>query len=400
MLKRINLLVVLAFFLVPSSVALADATPPISPGCHASTPAEQQRRRDLGLPAIYQTCPGDTQHLGIGQGFEQFYAQLRTQSPCNRNTCTLSCRTKNTGAQVCGPVATRFNAIGCHPNNRTAIFPTNAHGFAAHITLLRNYCSQRGLCTISRMIATWAPASHAGNQPAVYAATVSRWAQIPVNQVINPNDIDVVGRLAVAMSCFEAGALPYPVEDLKQGLVMAAGGPQVAVPPNVGALLNESLTSPYTPNAYQGNLNGNQFNGNAFQPSPGGGMNPLSPSTMGSQSSAGVGSGTRIPPPAGTQLYSPNTSQPVQGGGISSHIIVWPKTVARGQTLTVAWTSVNIPPNGCKVFFKGAQFAQSNEGSKQYQTISSDTSPLTFTLECKDSTGQLRTLTAASTLQN
>jgi hypothetical protein len=399
MFKRVNLLVALVYLLMPSSVALADATPPISPGCHASTPAEQQRRRDLGLPAIYQTCPGDTQYLGVGQGFEQFYAQLRSQSPCNRNTCTLSCRTKNTGAQVCGPVATRFNSIGCHPNNRTAIFPTVSHGFAAHITLLRNYCGQRGLCTISRMIATWAPASHAGNQPAVYAATVSRWAQIPVNQVINPNDIDVVGRLAVAMSCFEAGSLPYTVEELKQGLVMAAGGPQVPVPPNAGAVLNEALTSPYTPNAYQGNLNGNQFNGNAFQPMPSSGMNPFSPSTMGTQSPPGSAGAPPLSQRPGSQ-YSPNSSQPIVGAGVSANIVIWPKSISRGQAVTVAWTSVNVPPMGCQVLFRGTQFAQANEGSKSYQTGPTDTSPLTFTFECKDASGQTRATSTSAILQN
>jgi hypothetical protein len=199
-----------------------------------------------GLPQAAQVCPADRAILGIGQDFNQWYAQLRSNSPCNKNTCTLSCRTRNIGAQVCGPVATKWNSIGCHPNNKTAIFPSVAYGFAAHIELLRNYCGKQGRCTITSVVNKWAATTD--ERHAAYANFVSRNAGIPTNQVFNPNDVELVGRLALAMACFEAGAMPYSVDELKQGLAMASGGAKVPVPSNLGQLLEESQKGSFAPN--------------------------------------------------------------------------------------------------------------------------------------------------------
>lgn len=212
-------------------------------GCHATTPAELKALQDRGIPASYQTCPSDTQTIGVGQDFDKWYAQLKTVSPCNKNSCALSCRTRNTGAQVCGPTAKRWNSIGCHPNNNTAIFPTAAYGFAAHIELLRRFCGERGRCTIASVINQWST----GNHPE-YINFVSRYSGVPYNQVFNPNDIDLMGRIALTMSCFESGSLPYDVNEMKQGLSMAGGGARVAVPSNVGQLLNESMQGSYSSN--------------------------------------------------------------------------------------------------------------------------------------------------------
>lgn len=212
-------------------------------GCHATTPAELKALQDRGIPASYQTCPSDTQTIGVGQNFDQWYAQLKQVSPCNKNSCALSCRTRNTGAQVCGPTAKRWNSIGCHPNNNTAIFPSVAYGFAAHIELLRRFCGERGRCTIASVIQQWST----GNHPE-YINFVSRYSGVPYNQVFNPNDIDLMGRIALTMSCFESGSLPYSADELKQGLSMASGGARVPVPSNVGQLLNDSLQGSYVSN--------------------------------------------------------------------------------------------------------------------------------------------------------
>lgn len=199
-----------------------------------------------GLPPATQVCPADREILGIGQNFDQWYAKLRSNSPCNKNTCTLSCRTRNTGAQVCGSVATKWNSIGCHSNNNTAIFPSVAYGFAAHIELLRNYCGKQGRCTITSVVNKWAATTD--ERHAAYANFVSRNAGIPTNQVFNPNDVELIGRLALAMACFEAGSMPYNVDELKQGLAMASGGAKVPVPSNVGQLLEESQKGGYAVN--------------------------------------------------------------------------------------------------------------------------------------------------------
>lgn len=283
--------IVLGTFLLLATLSPLSAsaiTPPA--GCRAETPADRAARQAKGLTVGTPVCAADEQILGIGQGFDQFYAQLRAASPCNRNTCTLSCRTRNTGAQVCGPTSRRWNSIGCHSNNNTAIFPTVAHGYAAHIELLRRYCGERGRCTIGQVVQQWT--ATAGDRSS-YANFVSRHSGVPINQVFDPNDINVMGRLALSMACFEAGSLPYSLEDLKSGLSMAAGGPRVPVPDNVGALLNESLTGSYSSN-WTGSPNSN----------PGSWNYP--PSSLG-------GNNTYFPPPPPPQPLPVIPSQPLPG---------------------------------------------------------------------------------------
>lgn len=228
--------------LLPALTLAATQAP--DQGCRTPTAKERADAVARGLPGdSYQICPKDIEATQIGQNFDQWYARIKAMSPCNKNTCNLACRTRNTGAQVCGTTASKWNSIGCHPNNKTAIFPTVAHGFAAHIELLRRYCGQRGRCTINSVVQQWTAV--AADRPA-YAAFVSRAAGIPANQVYNPNDIDMMARLALAKACFEGGALPFSADDLKKGLAMAAGGEKVPVPSNVGELLNESLTGSYS----------------------------------------------------------------------------------------------------------------------------------------------------------
>jgi hypothetical protein len=375
--------VLLSVFLLPASEVHA-ITPPltVSPGCRLATQQDQAQRAARGIPPAFQVCPGDEEILGIGQDFEQWYAQLRAMPPCNKNTCTLSCRTRNTGAQVCGPTASRWNALGCHPNNRTAIFPTVSHGFAAHIELLRRYCAERGQCTIAGVNKTWST-----ENKATYAAFVSRAAGMPANQVYDPNDINLMGRIALAMSCFEAGAMPYSVQELKQGLVMAGGGARVPIPNNVGQLVSESMTGYYvanppdSPNSFPGswayppgNVNGN---GN-YMP------NPPPPSPWQSQSIIGqsVPIGNSEANGGSSNAGQSNSGGQGPPGEPSLNIVVWPESVQRGGTLQVSWTSVNMVKDTCQVLFQGAQFAKTSEGSKPFKIVSSDVSPLTFTFEC------------------
>jgi len=364
-------------------------------------------RAQMGIyPVDQQVCPGDTLYLGIGENFDQWYAQLKSQSPCSRNTCTLSCRTRNTGAQVCGPTSRKWNSIGCHPVNNTAIFPSVSYGFAAHIDLLRQYCGTKGRCTIASAIQMWAPASD-GNNPTSYAATVSRWAGVPANQVFNPNDIDLMGRIALAMSCVEAGSLPYSVDDLKQGLAMAGGGAKVPVPQNVGQLLQDSLTGNYAPNT--GFVPNPQPLGLQTFPPP----TSMTPYTYTSPPANAINptqNSPLIPPLQTTPTsnpvtntspgpYSANSSAPIPGAGAALNLEVWPHTLVRGQTLLVYWTSVNMQQNSCQVLFQNQQLAQSNEGVKPFKTTSFDPGTLSFTLNCTDANGQLHTSRDSATLQ-
>ncbi len=345
----------------------------IDPGCRAATPQDQAQRAARGIPQTFQVCPGDTQVLGIGDNFEQWYAQMKSQSPCNRNTCTLSCRTRNTGAQVCGPTASRWSSIGCHPNNRTAIFPTVSHGFAAHIELLRRYCGERGRCTIGSVVQQWT--ATASDRPA-YANFVSRNSGIPANQVYNPNDVDLMGRLALAMSCFESGSMPYSVTELKQGLVMAAGGAPVPVPGNVGQLLQESLTASYAANpSYSPNSSPGSWaypsasvNGGNYTPPPPPPMQPLlqpQPTPK-----------PDVPPPA----PGPTSSADIPPASL---IIAQSSRILRGGMTLISWVSVGMKPDSCSVTQDGAQFARGNQGSKVLSSGSTEnTGTITFVLGC------------------
>ena len=239
----ISIVAVIVAFIITSPSIVMSAT---DSRCVPSTQTDKNEMQARGIPQSFQVCPEDRVILGIGQNFDQWYSQLKSNSPCNKNTCTLSCRTRNTGAQVCGPVASKWNSIGCHSNNNTAIFPSVPYGFAAHIELLRNYCGKQGRCTITSVINKWAATT--AERHSAYSNFVSRTAGIPVNQVFDPNNIELMGRLALSMACFEAGAMPYKADELKQGLVMAAGGKKVPVPSNVGELLNESQKGSYSAN--------------------------------------------------------------------------------------------------------------------------------------------------------
>lgn len=383
---RISILLCALFVFAPF-LTFADDSLPISPGCRAATAADQAQRAARGIPPAFQVCPGDETVLGIGEDFDKWFAQLKATSPCFKNTCTLSCRTRNTGAQVCGATASRWNSIGCHPNNNTAIFPSVSYGFAAHIELLRRYCGEQGRCTIARVVNKWTAVAADRES---YAAFVSRHSGIPENQVFDPNDVNLMGRLALSMSCFEAGALPYNAQELKQGLAMAAGGPRVAMPANVGQLLNESLTGSYSQSAYPPSTPPGSW---AYPPTSINGNNNYMPNYQ-------------QMPQNNSQYQNPyqqnysNGSTPVGGAGAgAANIMVQPKTVARGQTILVSWTSVNMTKDSCKVTFQDQLFAQGSEGSKPFKTVSSDTGTLTFTLTCTDATGAQSVSRASSAIQ-
>ncbi len=366
--RRIGVLVSTVLFVLPiiSSAAQLDT------GCHAPTDQEKAEMTARGLPVGFQVCPADTQTVGIGKDFESWYAQLKTQSPCNKNSCALSCKTRNTGAQVCGPTATRWNAIGCHPNNNTAIFPTVSHGFAAHIELLRRYCGERGRCTIGRVIEQWT--ATVGDRPA-YASFVSRNSGMPINQVFNPNDIDLMGRIALSMSCFESGSMPYDAAELKQGLIMASGGARVPVPPNVGQLLNESLLGSYvgnpgdSPNSHPGSWGypSSTLNGNLYNP-PTPPANPLPVTTNPSDTNqTGTNSGPATSPLAAT-------------------LIAQPQNVKPGGLVLISWSSVGTDGYACVVKQGGTEVGQGRENTKRVTIPQGQPAGLmTYQLSCQAS---------------
>lgn len=366
--------------------ALAFGQQAISQGCHAASAAEQQAMRDRGIPVKYEVCPGDTQYLGIGQDFDQWYARIKALPPCNKTTCTLSCRTKNTGAQRCGPTATRWNSIGCHPHNQTAIFPTVSHGFAAHIELLRRYCSQRGRCTIHSAIMQWAPPNVHNNSTGPYIAFVSRAAGIPSNQVYNPNDIDLMARLAMAMSCYEAGSLPYSAAELKQGMQMAGGGARVPVPANVGQLLNESLAGSYasnpsySPSSYPGSwpYQQSELSSGRYVPQPPPPA-PLPLQPYGSPTPQGIG-------PSGPASSSGTV------GSAAVMLMAQPSRVELGYPVLLTWTSVGM--RQCEIKQDSAPLVSATQGTRIIRTTTLLRGTHTFSIACTAQNGQQISRTA------
>lgn len=391
--------------------AQTSVTPPLGPGCRPSTAADLKAMADRGIPQKYEVCPADLQILGIGKTFEQWYAEIKATSPCNKNTCTLSCRTNNTGAQVCGPTATRWNSIGCHPVNKTAIFPSVPYGFAAHIELLRRYCGERGRCTILSAIQQWAPASD-GNNPSSYAAFVSKAAGIPQNQVYDPNDVELMARLAMAMSCMEAGALPYSLSDLRQGMQMAAGGARVPVPSNVGQILQQSLTGSYAPQpagapvmtsgswAY---VPSNISSGMYAPPIPPPSSLPVLNTPATSSSGQPMSTPTTLPP--ATQTNTTQTSGNTPNANVAfppaSLIIAQPRLVSRGDLVSVSWTSVGMSSaTPCQLLAGDlSKIAGGSEGTYYFPTVSTTQSTVTFTEKCITREGSVVHKSASVTIQ-
>ena len=368
-----GVMLTIGIFVLPAAISAATQAP--DPGCRTPTEKERAEAAARGLPTdSYQICPQDIQATSIGQSFEQWYAKLKAMSPCNKSACTLSCRTRNTGAQVCGATSRKWGSIGCHPNNNTAIFPTVSHGFGAHIELLRRYCAQFGRCTIGAVTQRWATANQGP-----YAAFVSKAAGVPSNQVFNPNDIDLVGRIALSMSCFEAGSLPYSAAELKQGLMMAAGGPAVSVPANVGQLLNESLTGSYAAAApvapvmplFSAQGAGANFVNQTLPLSPPAQPNAVSPYGQ---------------PVSQTLLGQDNTAS--SAGNPAALLIAQRTAVSRGEPIVVSWTSVRTSTTKpCQISQEvgGVRtvVGEGNEGTKILATKKEDTAGTwKLTLEC------------------
>lgn len=374
----IGLLIIASIY---PTLILADV---LGPGCHAASDAEKKAMVDRGLPSSFQVCPADQKILGIGRDFETWYTQLKNTSLCSKNPQSLTFRTRNTGAQVCGPTASRWNAIGCHPNNRTAIFPTVSHGFAAHIELLRRYCAERGRCTIGTVIQQWAEGA-AGSTQSPYAQFVSRYSGMPSNQVFDPNDFDLMARIAMSMSCYEAGGLPFSMDDLKKGLIMASGGARVPIPGNVGQLLQESLAGGYTRNP---SYSPNDYPGSWSYPqsslTSSGYVAPKPPTTVQPLLNVNATSQTAATTTA-TQTASSSSGQ---GNGYAANIVVQPSQVPRGGAVRVSWSSVGMRSDSCAVYLGGAYRWAGVEGTKSV-SILADTKIGTyvFNLKCTSQSG-------------
>ncbi len=211
----------------------------------------------IEAPRIYAAndAPAAT---GLSPAFMQWCQQFMASNARSSGQCKLACETKNPGAQVYNPIARQFGSVGFSNNNRTAIFPSVVHGIAAHIALIRDMCTRgrpdgcnrgagsRPRCTLIELKQVWAPSCHVNpaapgfrNDPSAYANTVARWVGIQPNQVFNPNDKEMMAKIALASARIEIGFVNYTCEQLAQGTAMAYGQiPPGSVPADVGQLRN------------------------------------------------------------------------------------------------------------------------------------------------------------------
>lgn len=89
----------------------------------------------------------------------------------------------------------------------------------------------------------------------------------------------------------------------------------------------------------------------------------------------------------------------VPGGPAVASLYLQPRTVPRGGTLVISWTSLNMNPSRpCIVSFNGSQLAQGTEGSKSFPSASFPTGALTFALSCTTATSTHQLFDTITTL--
>jgi hypothetical protein len=162
------------------------------------------------------------------------------------------------------------------------------------------------------------------------------------------------------------------------------GTPSEAGVPYVAQYSPTSITDPYSTYGNFGAFgNGGMFSGaqgmtGTFQPINGSQSNGI---LYGKDYNYGEGNG------ASPNDQDKNLAPP---GESAMNLLLWPKTVLRGESINVIWTSVNMAKDSCQVLFDGQVFATGSEGSKQFKTVTWDKSAPSFVLRCKDSAGNVR----------
>lgn len=273
--------------------------------------------------SVVANAANEAPTTGLSPSFMQWCQQFMATNGRSSAQCKLACETKNPGAQVYNPIARQFGSTGFSNNNRTAIFPSVVHGIAAHIALIRDMCTRgrpdacnrgggsRPRCTLIELKQVWAPSCHVNpaapgfrNDPSAYANTVARWVGIQPNQVFNPNDKEMMAKIALASARIEIGFVNYTCEQLAQGTAMAYGQiPPGSVPADVGQLRNlgtliEGNNSPLG-GLIQG-MGGNQSNQDNQ------GQNPFASQNQWSQPSPQTGSQQGSGQPDSQQSFGQN----------------------------------------------------------------------------------------------
>lgn len=323
---------------------------------------------------------------------------------CDVNPNRLVCQTRNPGAIVCSAVATKFGAVGCHPNNRTAIFPTVEQGAAAMASLLTS--SSRYFASGEKSIVQALCSGYSEANCIPYARFVSQYTGIPINQTIDPRDSVTVAKIMTAMSRFENGnGAIFTPQQLQTGLEYAFGGKELPagtpgyVPSfTAGGVPSRGYYSPFALGGSLGTPSGVFFTPTTVGTATGG-VPPLSssgPVSTGAPVSTGgqVPTGSVIPTTGSTGVAT--TLTPV------ATLVVQPQKIVAGGTVSVSWSSVGmniaVPCTLTSATSSSASLIkQANEGSEKVILRSAGT--YTFALRCTSPTGTLVEKSAKVTVQ-
>lgn len=89
-------------------------------------------------------------------------------------------------------------------DGRWAKFDTRANGYRAAFKLMKNKI-QQGYNTLSALISQWAPAGDGNNNPTRYAQRVATKVGIKTTDKLDPNNGELLQKIALAMAEVEAG---------------------------------------------------------------------------------------------------------------------------------------------------------------------------------------------------
>ncbi len=372
----------------------------------------------------FSESPDTQPQVKIADALAPMCAQLGgcSDTACQYNSGSLTCRTNNPGALTWAAWEAKYGGQPCGQPNNTACFPSVEHGLAAKIGLLTGprYFGGENNTILSAICNAYAT-NAAGNNCAAYATFIQNQTGIPMNQTVDAQNPEQMGKIIMAISRYENGKfVAFTPQQLETAMSLVYGG----------ALPNG--TPGFIPSTVLGTNNGTQFtspfNFNSTgvpatvgYGSPFANVSPApitqSPSTPSSYSPLPVNPiSSTITAPA-NPFITPRTSgtstvaqelidalrgtATVSGSQLIANIVVQPNSVTRGNPVTVAWTSVGMSAvSPCVVRAGSTVIAEVNQGSRVVPTGSATRQgSLVFTLACTTVSGETIQRTAATFVQ-
>ena len=330
----------------------------------------------------------------------------------------LTCGANNPGALTFTSWQAQYGGRPCGLPNNTTCFDSVEGGIAAQANLLMT--SPRYFGSGNNTILGAFCNGYSTSNCAPYAAFISAQTGIPMNQTIDPQNTQQIAAIMMASSRYENGrGVIYTPEQLERGLKVLFGGEPLP-----------TGTPGYVPSTVYGTNGGVQysspfnFNPSAPQVAPMAGYG----SPFAQASPVPISQPVSTPQPSPTTTAQPQGSSPIigtqqptstnsnvaneleqalyggttsSGVGVPASITSQPKTVSKGNPITVSWTSLGMqvdPP--CRVFMGNTEIARRNSGSIVVPTSDATrTGSLVFSLSCTTASGANLQRTTATFVQ-